>query len=204
MRMHRLLSICSLALVFALGTASATLAKTFNLGTITPTDPLSQSVISPAGPVNNQFTFSFTVADAPLNVYATLVNAYTQNPDLSYATGLLSYGSGSDIELFSGTPGGSHHMLTSSDLVFDTLHNDVTGQTQAFLLPAGDYFLQVLATAPSKSSGPRTLTIGGADFTVGLFVASVPEPATWAMLILGLAMIGGATRRRRGEMALAP
>jgi hypothetical protein len=28
-------------------------------------------------------------------------------------------------------------------------------------------------------------------------IAFVPEPATWAMLILGMAMVGSAIRRRR-------
>lgn len=32
---------------------------------------------------------------------------------------------------------------------------------------------------------------------------AVPEPATWAMLILGLGLIGGALRVRRGSVALA-
>ena len=35
------------------------------------------------------------------------------------------------------------------------------------------------------------------------FVQAVPEPATWAMLILGLGMIGLAARRRRAAAALA-
>jgi PEP-CTERM motif len=34
-------------------------------------------------------------------------------------------------------------------------------------------------------------------------VAAVPEPATWTMLILGVAMIGSAARRRREGMAVA-
>lgn len=38
---------------------------------------------------------------------------------------------------------------------------------------------------------------------VTLNAAAVPEPATWAMLILGLGMIGYAARRRRGSAVLA-
>lgn len=41
---------------------------------------------------------------------------------------------------------------------------------------------------------------GGGSF---VFEGTVPEPATWAMLILGVAMIGFATRRRREGVAVA-
>jgi hypothetical protein len=47
-------------------------------------------------------------------------------------------------------------------------------------------------------------TILGAGFPQGqLTVSGVPEPATWAMLTLGLAMIGCAARRRRRGLTLA-
>ena len=35
------------------------------------------------------------------------------------------------------------------------------------------------------------------------FAASVPEPATWAMLIAGFGMVGAAVRRRRTTIAFA-
>lgn len=38
---------------------------------------------------------------------------------------------------------------------------------------------------------------GGARFVILPAVAAVPEPATWAMLILGFGLIGGMARRRR-------
>ena len=48
---------------------------------------------------------------------------------------------------------------------------------------------------------------GGADYIFGVgeltYTGAVPEPATWAMLILGVAMIGFATRRQREGAALA-
>ena len=38
---------------------------------------------------------------------------------------------------------------------------------------------------------------GGNDFAIGnIVVAPAPEPATWAMMIIGVAMIGLAARRR--------
>ena len=44
---------------------------------------------------------------------------------------------------------------------------------------------------------------GGYVFDEGTFTLSVPEPATWAMTILGLGLIGLAARRRRGALVLA-
>lgn len=50
---------------------------------------------------------------------------------------------------------------------------------------------------PGGEVGPGTLA---ADFT---FSGAVPEPTTWAMLIIGLAMIGFAARRRNAGVAVA-
>lgn len=207
MRMHRLLSVCSMAVVFALGTVSPTLAKTFSLGTLTPTDPLSKSVIAPSGAILDNLTFNFTVANGPLDVYADLVNGYTQDQNHNLATGLLSSGNlNSYIELFSGDPAGVHTAVAGSfqELIFNPLSGTVTGTTQTFRLTPGQYFLELVATAPGKA-GPPPLTMGGADFTVGVFGSPVsdppvPEPATWGMLILGAAMIGIAARRRSGAI----
>ena len=66
------------------------------------------------------------------------------------------------------------------------------------------------ATFDASDTGFFTLTpiTPGAGFTTasGLTYAAspdVPEPATWMMLILGVAMIGFAARRRSEGMALA-
>lgn len=196
MRMHRLLSVCSLAVVFVLGAASTTLADTFQLGVLTPTSPLAQSVIAPAGPVNDQLVFNFTVANGPLDVYAALVNGNTHDAGGGLTTGLLSSGdANSYLELFSGAPNGAHALVAGSwsELVYNASSNTVTGQSQTFRLAPGNYYLEVWAAAPGD----------GADFTVGLFGLAVPEPATWTALILGVAMIGFAARRRREALALA-
>ena len=51
---------------------------------------------------------------------------------------------------------------------------------------------------PSGTGGSRWST-----WIVGLDIAAVPEPATWAMMISGFGFIGGALRRRRAETLAA-
>jgi hypothetical protein len=66
---------------------------------------------------------------------------------------------------------------------------------------------------PQVYSGPEsapifaTGTYAGADQTNGLAgtltITAVPEPATWAMMILGLGMTGALLRRRNGAVVAA-
>lgn len=48
----------------------------------------------------------------------------------------------------------------------------------------------------------RTDFAGGID-SVSLSVAAVPEPATWAMMLVGFALVGAATRYRRRTTTVA-
>lgn len=52
----------------------------------------------------------------------------------------------------------------------------------------------------SDTFGFDQLTIGD----LGQVTGAVPEPSTWAMLLLGFGFIGGALRRRRSPMAVVP
>jgi hypothetical protein len=67
------------------------------------------------------------------------------------------------------------------------------------------------------TTGPQTFTFDGGSFTLsvnnvgltagnsiavsGAIVASVPEPSTWAMMILGFLSVGFMAYRRKGEVA---
>ena len=100
-------------------------------------------------------------------------------------------------------PGGLNSTITDLDFtaawVSDTLggtwnlfpdidNNDVNedwGRAGLFL-PAGTYTLHIQGTR-----GTNTSYIGGISF------AAVPEPATWAMMLMGFGAIGFAMRRRR-------
>ncbi|WP_262408443.1 PEPxxWA-CTERM sorting domain-containing protein [Sphingomonas sp. JC676] len=63
-------------------------------------------------------------------------------------------------------------------------------------------FTSSTATPALFAFGPTQFTeAGGATYTISA-VAGVPEPASWAMLVLGTGMIGVGVRRRRAQAAL--
>ncbi len=55
------------------------------------------------------------------------------------------------------------------------------------------------STAPALSFLANGTPRGAPPFTLldGVSVTAVPEPATWAMMVAGLGLVGGAVRRRR-------
>jgi len=61
------------------------------------------------------------------------------------------------------------------------------------------------------ATGPTTLSFTSGDSGTpfgavigGVSVAAVPEPASWAMLLMGIGMIGGGLRAVRRKNAIAP
>jgi hypothetical protein len=58
--------------------------------------------------------------------------------------------------------------------------------------PGGDLYLNY----PPFYFGANWTTVGGIDLAFTTYVASVPEPSTWAMLLIGFAGIGFAAYRR--------
>lgn len=69
----------------------------------------------------------------------------------------------------------------------------------------GDVEFRFLKDLP-VTSGPQTLVVNGKSGGAGSYsgtlsfaLAAVPEPASWAMMILGFGGIGGVLRRRRSD-----
>jgi len=97
------------------------------------------------------------------------------------------------------------YSATTNALVFNSsvlaLGDDYSTPWSAFtsgLLGSGDYVFE---------AGVRNADEGGPDFSSKLLVdnlsIAVPEPSTWAMMLLGFGALGGALRRRRAGLALA-
>ena len=81
----------------------------------------------------------------------------------------------------------------------DALGFDISGSTGAGFFSVNDIFYSVnLATGGSTSIG----RIGTQGIT-GITIAAVPEPGTWAMMLIGFGAIGVAVRRRRSVRGLA-
>jgi hypothetical protein len=74
---------------------------------------------------------------------------------------------------------------------------DGTGLTDTVWNPFSFAFtVTTPASLIFRASGPSD-TVGAYIDSIGLVGAPVPEVATWAMLILGVGLVGGAMRRRR-------
>jgi hypothetical protein len=67
--------------------------------------------------------------------------------------------------------------------------------------------VDIVATASTETLTFESINVGGApsygNELTGVSLTTVPEPAAWALLLLGFAGLGGALRARRGNLRLA-
>jgi hypothetical protein len=71
-----------------------------------------------------------------------------------------------------------------------------------FLLPVGRFELDITSSSEGHSNSGSTVLIGYGIFASSDAVAAIPEPSTWAMLLIGFVGIGvAAVRRRRLRIA---
>jgi choice-of-anchor C domain-containing protein len=121
--------------------------------------------------------------------------------------GVLNAGS-YDLKFYmSGNPDGAPSLKTLDvgvGGVSETLHPG-RGQSRSNM----DYVLETIGFT-SDGVHPTILSFTSGDVNTpfgpvigGVSVAAIPEPATWAMLILGVGLIGIAARRRRQGLACA-
>ncbi len=164
------------ALISALALSTAASAVTV----ITPFMGGPFSLANPLGTLpatkmktGNTYDYTFTLVD-PLGTSAsTQVSAQLLAHSASTPE-LIQY------SLYSGTPG-SGTFLSQSSLDFSP--------TISFTPAAGDYYVEVNFIAASGEVAGGTLT------------AAVPEPASWAMMLVGFGALGVALRRRAAKTA---
>lgn len=60
----------------------------------------------------------------------------------------------------------------------------------------------VFFTRTENQNGPALFPIDNVTFSLNALAGGVPEPATWAMLILGFGTVGGAMRRKLRSTAV--
>jgi hypothetical protein len=128
------------------------------------------------GPLAGEFTNVFTFNVTSRGVVASdFSNAATGN------------GASSDIDFTSATLTGNGTTTSYTKLLGEPNSLTELWSFTPFQIAAGTYTL----TVSGVSFGNK------ATFAGNFNVAAVPEPATWAMMIGGFGMVGGAMRRRR-------
>ena len=102
--------------------------------------------------------------------------------------------------LFGGTPSASASYSLGS-LNGTVTHNTGSTSNLGWQLFSGNF-----TAAGATSTLSFTNLTGGANagvFLDGISVAAVPEPGTWALMLLGFGMVGGATRMARRQRRMA-
>ena len=149
---------------------SATVIKAISGGPFSAANPIGAF---PVIALNSADTYDFTFTLVPPIKGDTQEQLQAQSK-VTGTTEVIQFG------LFSGTPTGSNAFIASS-----------TASTSAFLsedLTPGQYFVQLT---------PTDIAVNGEVISGSLLTTSVPEPASWALMILGAGAIGVSLRGRR-------
>lgn len=137
----------------------------------------------------SQLKIDFTLALTSLADFsASLTQSYTKAADkISQLTLTLFYGTvGSGTFVTSG----------SANPTGPTSQGAGLGYNNAL---AGSYYLEITGVVPNGHPVPLDLTVAGTTSTIA---GAVPEPATWAMMILGFLGVGFVSYRRRAGSSL--
>ena len=143
------------------------------------------SIASPIRPVPFDATFTLSATStgpATINPSSGVIDqSYAGAFSVTSSTGLINYLSGTFSGLLTGlgsdvTLAGRQSVSFTSNVMFPPpLNQAVTISTNNFI--------------PSAAIDNMTLASGSADLT-GTFSAGVPEPSTWAMMLIGFAGLG--------------
>ena len=139
--------------------------------------PAHPSVVIPKGTFvqkTNVYDFTFSTIGHP---YDALMQMQSTNVKTGKPVALA-------FELFRGLPGSGHFVADSG--------GTASAATILDELQPGSYFLEL-----STVQAPKELVTGGVTL-----LSVAPEPATWASMLLGLGLLGGAMRRRRQPAAV--
>lgn len=158
----------------------------------------------------NPFT-SFTISQGDvIRTVLTLSAPLTVPGSMEQLFGLNFYQGGGSTSEMSSTDGTLTFSFSmgptglSSDIITGGCGNCITaigGQ-----VPGGPFTFDQLIVEQTITTLDTPFTIDGAAFTYQLrdLAVVVPEPGTWALLILGFGVIGAAMRRARAAVRFAP
>ncbi|WP_308515434.1 FxDxF family PEP-CTERM protein [Sphingomonas flavescens] len=197
--MRKLFMAAASAAALALS-SGANAAVVVNAGTVTnlnnpnPSAPGSVQVEDGVTTINfglnpitdTSFTSSFILNNTLAGIYS--VSTSTSSPGVTFSGGTMTQLLGCAADFTGCTTGAVFSLLVGTGPVPPAGTTLYLAPTQ---LAAGNYRLTVNGTGPGNGSFTGNVTIRPA----------VPEPATWAMMLLGFGATGLMMRRRRTVLA---
>jgi hypothetical protein len=149
--------------------------------------------------------------------FSETVNAFHVSGTLT-TDGVIGVLSANDIQAFSLTVSGDPYVLTKANTSFSLVGSGLTATSSQLLFDFSANFGNFTAVGFSPLGavgfdnyfGTETIVFAGSphqsvalgNLVLGT-VAAVPEPATWAMMILGFAGLGFMAYRRKDKLALS-
>ena len=180
---HALIAAAALFAFSAPAAADTVVVTGDTTGAPTYNRPFTTTTLSGVGVDNPYETTSFTVSAA--GIYTLALNSDEFDTFLSLYSGSFDPDNALSNLLAVDDDGGTGvNSLISFSLVAGT----------TYLAVATGYDVDDFGEYALTLDGPGTITVDG---------AVVPEPATWAMMIGGMALAGGALRRRRVSVTYA-
>ena len=194
----------ALALALALGTTGSAMAATIDfestlVGTYSSLTYGDATVSFLAG--NGNFEVQNQTPDAPLAGHM-LISYFTNPGSGSFQAAFAGGASTVSIDVGDYSPSDDDEVFLRAYDAFDNLLD-----TAAFVISAagpGTTLTVSSATAISRVEWNETGSFAGAVYWDNLSYTSldaVPEPATWAMMLIGFAGVGSVVRRRKAALA---
>jgi len=163
-------------------TVSAPAINVYDLSPLTVStspDSIGSSLsVADANPTGASETF---VSDFVFDVASLDSVGASANFTFTPQVGVTSY----TLSIYSGSPTGPNTLVPT------TVVSGVGQPSYDATLAAGDYFVQTDVVVGAHTSGKSDIQV------VASAISAAPEPASWALVILSVAMIGGQLRSRR-------
>jgi hypothetical protein len=172
--------------VFGDAGSGASQSRTFTFADLGITNPSQLGLIVNLAEPGSENPPSVTTAMSPLATNASLANTISLNVFSSTGTFLESHTAASGLTLNQVAAG-----LGGSGIVFELTTAEQAQLAATMAANAGNEVFTLGATFANAQGGPETIS--------AVRLGAVPEPSTWAMMVLGFLGLGFMAYRRRGQ-----